>query len=256
DALGCVRSKYAAHDSTRVGARIAVGGGQRPAEFGCWVEGRWPGGEVENEASSIGVHLLGTKYRQILGDRVAKDGTEYANVIASAIAQPNYRFRICLIRDAQPRCKVLVVRCGVPTKIDAGFSGNSHLSGLQVDPTPSILAGSGLGPIDLPAQPCVEGQLGRQTNRVLAVEKQPRLSLISVERITYIAFKVAHVAKQETGQACSSSASRPLSDVIVELKLACAMRVARDSKVICIADVCTKLDRVPFAGIRPIVHEL
>src|SRR6266480_1931036 len=50
--------------------------------------------------SVIAFELLSSEYWQILRDRVAEDRAKHADVIASTIAQTNYRLRIRLIGNA------------------------------------------------------------------------------------------------------------------------------------------------------------
>ena len=62
DALCFVGSKHTADDTARVGDCVAVAGGQRAAELGCWIECRRTLSEIENESASIGIELLSSEY--------------------------------------------------------------------------------------------------------------------------------------------------------------------------------------------------
>src|SRR5712692_809362 len=92
---------------------------------------------------------------------------------------------------------------------------------------------------------------------ILAVEEQTRLRFRSVRRCAHVAPESTDVSQQESCQARSTLGIRAASRyIVVEFKLPGAVCVAGDAQVISAAEVCSKLDLMIAADMRPVVNEL
>jgi len=148
----------------------------------------------------IGIQVLYCQHRQVLGNGVTEDGAEDANIIAPSVAHSYHGRGSQLVRDTQPRSKVLPVLVDVEVAVDTPHPADPEQTGIQVEQTAVAICVYVLGVDDVPAQPKGDSQLGGRAPGVLSVEIKPLLAFGSIGRSADIALEGSNVAEQERGQ--------------------------------------------------------
>ena len=178
--------------------------GSRPANR---IARSWQTGSREVEGGSLvvvggRVQLLVGQNRQVLRDRVSKQRSEHADVIAAPVTHADNRLWSYLVSNSQPRRELRPVVFGASVITDTAVASNPNYSFRQYCETAVALTVHAFRSVELPAQTVVKGQFRRDAPGVLAIEEIAilRFHCRRFGRRTDVAVERSHFAEQERGQ--------------------------------------------------------
>ena len=186
---------------------------------------------------------------------MAEDGAEHTEVEAAAISGANDGLTVQLVGDTETGGKEFIVGLHVHVETRVALAGDGNFTGREADKTTIPCLVDGLWAVVLPAQTVVQGELAVDTPLVLSEEEVAVLCFAGVERVGDVALEAGDVAHQERSEAGTTTRGT-LRARSVEVELAGAVTVRRDSQIQSAAEIGTELNRVVTRDLRPVVDEL